>query len=267
MEAAVTFDVWFTLLSLEPAEEEAYLERLEEAAAEVVGSWRRSPRARHPRHPDPRVAARSALLEAVQASRAGRSISLADQAIRAARLAGRVSRPLDFPRALEEVAQRTKFRVEPSAARVLGELAAQGLRIGVISNTIGEPGEVVQRALDRAGLSRWISGWAFSDQLPWTKPAPEIFHHCLRVLRVPPTGAIHVGDGASDIAGARAAGFRASVLYTGLQNYSPTYRRLYASSDPRQEHPDRTIRRLEEVPAIARELLQAPARNHGKDSP
>jgi HAD superfamily hydrolase (TIGR01549 family) len=254
-DRAVLLDLWHTLLYLEPADEERYMAELIETEARLFGSWPRSPRARHPRLRDPRRAAEAVRTEAVMAARRGVSMPMPLQAEHAARSLGRVARPLELTRASAAIVERARFRVCPGAAETLAELQGRGIRLGVVSNTVGEPGEALQRWLERAGVGRYIEAWAFSDQLPWAKPAPEIFWHCLGMLSRTRQRAVHVGDGGSDIAGARAAGLRAGILYTGNRDYGESYRRLFAP-DPADDHgAEYRIERLDKLPTLVDRLL------------
>jgi HAD superfamily hydrolase (TIGR01549 family) len=252
---AVTLDVWHTLLYLEPSDEEEYIARQLEIRTRLLESWPRSARGRHPPLRDPRRAASEAFEEAVASSHRGVAIPLATQATHAARRLGRIARPLELARALSELVDRTNFRVSPGAIEMLERLEGVGVRRGVVSNTVGEPGESLQRVLDRRGLGSLIEASAFSDQLPWTKPAPEIFWHCLGMLSTPRERAIHVGDSWFDLAGARAAGLRAGVLYTGQQAYAERYLRLFGA--PREELPEAEFRvdRLTAIPDLLDRLL------------
>ncbi len=261
MNRGVTFDVWHTLVFLEPTEEEDYLRRQEETVAAVIAGWPRSPRARHPPTRDPRAAARFVFEEAAMSARKGISRSISSQAVRAGRLLGRIARPQEYARALDELVERTEFRICSHAQETLTALHESGARIGVVSNTVGEPGGAIQRLLERSGLGDQIGSWAFSDQLPWTKPAPEIFWHCLRAMGIRPEQAVHVGDGPSDLVGARRADLRAGILYTGARQYSPRYQQLFAPESTEIVEAEFRIDSLAELPDLIDRLLPVPVRN------
>ncbi len=252
---AVLLDLWHTLVYLEPAEEERYMADQLETMVRVFEQWPPSPRGRHPPTHDPRQAAEEVRAEVVAAARGGVSIPLATQALHGARRLGRAVRPLEYSQALAALVERTPFRPCPGVPETLATLRNREYRLGVVSNALGEPGESLQQQLDRAGIGSYIEAWAFSDQLPWTKPAPEIFWHCLGMLETRRERAVHVGDGWADIVGARAAGLRAGILYTGEQRYGATYGRLL--NPPRSESPDAEFRidRFEELTGLADRLL------------
>jgi putative hydrolase of the HAD superfamily len=253
---AVTFDVWYTLVYLEPDEEEAYVADLVQAAAELLVGWPPGPKGR----PAPSLAkARSVFRRqfesAASLSRQGISRTPAEQIRRAADRLDRRSRPNEYVRRVEELVERAPLRRAANAAGVLDQLQRAGYRIGIVSNTVGEPGRALQRVLERLGLARTIGAWAWSDEHPWTKPAPELFRWCLRRLGVPPGRSIHVGDGWSDVVGARRAGFLGTVQFIGHASYSPTYARSFAPPIPRSESPSRVVRTFRSMPTLIDRLF------------
>ncbi|MGA7861461.1 MAG: HAD family hydrolase [Thermoplasmata archaeon] len=252
---AVLLDLWHTLAYLEPAEEEWYMDAQLDTMAHVFEQSPGSPRGRHPPLRDARRAAEEVRGEAVAAAADGISTPLAVQALHAARRLGRVARPLELSQALAALVDKTPLHLSPGALEALADLQERHFRLGVVSNIIGEPGEAWQRKLDRAGVGKYIEAWAFSDQLPWTKPAPEIFWHCLGMLETGREQAVHVGDGWSDLAGARAAGLRAGILYTGEQRYGTSYGRLFAPERPELAEAEFRINRFAELPGLAEKLL------------
>jgi HAD superfamily hydrolase (TIGR01549 family) len=252
---AVLLDLWHTLIFLDPTEEERYMGLQLNAMARVFAGWPRSPRGRHSPLRDPHHAAERVRAEAVEAAARGVSTPLATQALHGAHLLGRKARPLEYTRALATLAKATPLRVSPGALEAVVEIRRRKFRLGIVSNTIGEPGEVWQEKLDQEGLGEYVEAWAFSDQLPWAKPAPEIFWHCLGMLGTRRDRAIHVGDGWPDIAGARAAGLRAGILYTGEQKYGESYGRLFAPRPPELGAAEFSIDRLSDIPDLADRLL------------
>jgi HAD superfamily hydrolase (TIGR01549 family) len=254
---AVLLDLWHTLAYLEPSEEERYMAAQLDTMARLFGEWPRSPRGRHPPIRDPHRAAEEVRAEAVAAAARGVTTPFAVQALHGARRLGRMARPIEYTQALASLAEATPLRITPGAVETLATLHERHFRLGLVSNTIGEPGEVWQRKLERAGVGERIEAWAFSDQLPWTKPAPEIFWHCLGMLAVHRERAVHVGDSWSDIAGARAAGLRAGILFTGEQKYGESYAHFFASTHPEPPDAGPRISRLVELPDLAEKLLDA----------
>jgi FMN phosphatase YigB (HAD superfamily) len=222
---AVTFDLWHTLVYLEPQAEADYLARQLGAAVEVLAGSRprETPAASKV---DPKTAFETELRRAVRESHAGRTVTPAEQMVRAATACGREPRPREFEAALGRVVAATPFRTAPGALETLAEIRRLGLGVGVLSNTVGEPGRFLRDHLRTAGFDRVVQVYTFSDEHPWTKPAPEIFRWTLDRLGSDPASSIHVGDGWADLEGARRAGLHAGILYSGLQRYAPEYRAL-----------------------------------------
>lgn len=99
----------------------------------------------------------------------------------------------------------TRPDVEPTFAA----LKERGLKIGVASNTIWDPGR--HRAIfERDGVAHLIDADLYSSELEWTKPRPEVFLEICRRLDVTPTNAVYVGDRLfEDVWGPQQVGMRA----------------------------------------------------------
>ena len=127
--------------------------------------------------------------------------------------------------------------LDPAARGALETLAAEGVLLAVVSNTMRTPGEVLRQVLAEADLLPLFKVLTFSDECGIRKPAPAIFHRTLEDLGVPPEDAVHVGDDPIlDVEGARDAGLRV----------------IQATSDGRATgpvKPDAVIRDLGELPA------------------
>jgi len=128
----------------------------------------------------------------------------------------------------------------------------------VISNTVGEPGEYLRPVLSGFGIDRYVESFVFSDEQPWTKPAPEIFRAALATIGTSPQDAVHVGDGWADIEGAHRAGYRGTILFQGLHDYGARYLNLFLSDLPDHAPPTQACDRLSEVAPIVREILKSP---------
>ncbi|HEU5189539.1 MAG TPA: HAD family hydrolase [Methylomirabilota bacterium] len=108
----------------------------------------------------------------------------------------------------------------PGAGDAVRTLAAQGLRLGVISNTGRTPGMVLRRYLEREGLLRHFQVVTFSDEVGLRKPEAEIFRRTLAKLGpelgLEPHEVAHIGDNPeADVEGARAVGMRAVHYVVG----------------------------------------------------
>jgi len=256
--AAVTIDLWHTLMYLPPDAEETYMARQLALGSEVL---RRAPRL--PGAPDLSDAELGRAFEkeyvdAVAKSSEGKSVTPAEQLARAARATGRDADPKEYLTALQAEVAKTPFLRAPGALECLSELRQRGYRVGVISNTVGEPGAFLRPILESMGFNRYVETYVFSDEQPWTKPAPEIFRYTLSCLSESPPDAVHVGDAWSDLEGARRAGYRGAVLFTGLRSYGESYRKLFLPDVPGAPPAQYRTDRLAEVGPIIEKLLPIP---------
>jgi FMN phosphatase YigB (HAD superfamily) len=254
----VTLDVWHTLVKLAPAREDQYLQRQEAALAEVVGS---SPRVRSNR-PDPEVTPDEAARRAFYAAnhRPGRGSPVVELVRDAARRAGRTPRPRQWLRAVEAYVAALPFEEVTGARSVLQRLRHEGYRTAVVSNLVGETGISMRAVLRKLDMDRFIESWAFSDELPWAKPAPQIFWHAIAPLDATPTEAVHVGDLGPDVQGARAAGFRGAVLFRGAKDYGARYSEVCRTNAPIEPPPDLVLDSWSDLPRLLDSLFPATRR-------
>jgi FMN phosphatase YigB (HAD superfamily) len=253
--AAVTLDLWHTLIYLPPEDEEAYMAHQLAMGQEVLAASRPLPGAPSLSDADLGRAFERAYTRAVAASAEGRSVTPAQQVVQAARETQRAVDPNDYLARLKTEIGRTRFRVAPGALDLLRDLRDDGYRVGVISNTVGEPGAFLRPILANMGFDRYVESWVFSDEHPWTKPSPEIFRLALTELRESPAQAVHVGDGWADLEGSRRAGYRAAVLFTGLTAYGARYRELFLAGVPEDPKTHYRTDRLADVGPIVQKLL------------
>ena len=116
------------------------------------------------------------------------------------------------------VGEEAGFGLCEGVADILADLHGRGVRLGIVCDVGFTPSPGLRRILERFELLRYFSGWSFSDEVGWYKPAPEIFRHALAYLDVPAVEAAHVGDlRRTDVAGARAMGMTA-VRYRGAND-------------------------------------------------
>ncbi|MGD9959783.1 HAD family hydrolase [Nocardioides sp.] len=99
---------------------------------------------------------------------------------------------------------------DPEVAPLFSRLRDQGIRVGVLSNTIW-PREWHRDFFRRDGVLDLIDGDVYSSEIPWTKPAPEAFGAAMAAVGVSDPGrCVYVGDRLyDDIWGAHNAGMRA----------------------------------------------------------
>jgi FMN phosphatase YigB (HAD superfamily) len=263
--AAVTFDLWYTLAYLEPADQDRYFDRQIDIATAAID---RLPDATA----DPSSgseAVREAVVREVTAAAAasseGTSISCAQQFERAARISGKSPDSTEYVAELGELVARTPFRAVPHSLSAVRALHEAGFRTGLVSNTVGEPGRSLRATLGRLGFSDYLDVYSFSDELPWTKPNPAIFREVLQRLGTLPERSLHVGDSWSDIEGARRAHFRAGILFTGHPRYSDRYRHYTLDRSGAAPTSDFTIVELRELPDLVDRLL--PGRSNASGRP
>jgi putative hydrolase of the HAD superfamily len=124
------------------------------------------------------------------------------------------------------------------AQTTLQALQAQGLKLGLFSNTVW-PGAFHLEDLARWGLDVYLECAFFSADVGAWKPAPEVFEMTLRALGLQPEEAVYVGDHPLfDIYGAQRAGLR------GVWIYGKEWED-YQSID--ETVPDATVRRLPDL--------------------
>jgi putative hydrolase of the HAD superfamily len=104
------------------------------------------------------------------------------------------------------------FELYEDVAPMLRRIAAAGVRIGLISNSHRCLASF-QAHFELQGL---IAGAISSPDHGFMKPHPSIFQAALRLLDVPASEAVMVGDSVSqDVEGALRAGMRAVLLHRG----------------------------------------------------
>jgi putative hydrolase of the HAD superfamily len=101
------------------------------------------------------------------------------------------------------------WEVYPEVPEVLEALAAQGLRLGVVSNWDHR----LPAVLEELGLARFFGSLSYSQKVGVEKPDSQIFLQALDELEVEPAAAVHVGNNQlEDVEGAVAAGLSALHL-------------------------------------------------------
>jgi putative hydrolase of the HAD superfamily len=131
------------------------------------------------------------------------------------------------------------FELYDDVPGALSALAADGIRVGLISNS--------HRCLvsfqSHFGLAGLISAVVSSSEHGFMKPHPSIFEAALRLVGVPAGEAVMVGDSLrQDIDGALRAGMRAVLLHRGGR-FHPLAEELSAKGVP-------VIGSLAELPSL-----------------
>ena len=99
---------------------------------------------------------------------------------------------------------------DPEVRPLWEALHADGLKVGVLSNTIW-PRSFHERIFERDGVLDLIDGDVYTSEIPWTKPSARAFAAALEAVDVDdPARCVYVGDRLfDDIWGAQNAGLRA----------------------------------------------------------
>lgn len=140
---------------------------------------------------------------------------------------------------------RTRIAAEsrpfPGVVETLIRLEGQGARLGVLTN---KPQELTDLLLPALGLARFFRAIHGAGRLAVVKPDASVFHHVIDEMGGPGAGAIMIGDSATDVATARAAGVPVIVLSYG---YTPQPAESLGA--------DAVTGDFTEVPALAAGLL------------
>ena len=106
-------------------------------------------------------------------------------------------------------------RLFPDVAETLAVLKQDGARLGVLTN---KPQELTDLLLPALSLHHHFDAVFGAGRMSYTKPDARIFHDVVAELGGAGTGAIMIGDSATDVATARAAGAPVILLSYG---YTP----------------------------------------------
>ncbi len=136
---------------------------------------------------------------------------------------------------------------DPEVRPLFERLRADGVRIGVLSNTIW-PREWHVDILERDGVYDLVDGDVYTSEIPWTKPSPDAFRAAMNAVGATEPGrCVYVGDRLfDDVWGAQQAGMRAvhiplSAIPAGQVGHS-------------EGTPDAVIHALSELPGVLARL-------------
>jgi putative hydrolase of the HAD superfamily len=91
-------------------------------------------------------------------------------------------------------------------------------KLAIVSDAIVTPGSGLRDLLDKHGLKRFFSAFAFSDEVGRAKPHRAMFDAAASQLAVDVTEMVHVGDrDHNDVRGPQALGMKA-VLFTATRD-------------------------------------------------
>lgn len=131
------------------------------------------------------------------------------------------------------------FELYDEVPSVLRALAAEGIRIGLVSNSH----RCLSTFQSHFGLDGLVTATISSSEHGLMKPHPSIFAAALDLLGVAPSDALMVGDSVRhDVEGALGAGMRAALIHRS-EGAHPCERALALKGV-------RTIRSLDELPTV-----------------
>lgn len=162
--------------------------------------------------------------------------------------AARLSQPSEVDWAVDVYSREFVGRIQaPPAVGPLLERLSERYRLAVLSNW--PLALTIDRFVEAAGWSPWLTAVVVSQRVGTIKPHPEIFAIAAAALDVAPGAILHVGDDwAADVVGAKEAGWRAGYLRTP-EGASP----LPSSSRDDRIQPDLDLASLADLePALAR---------------
>jgi phosphoglycolate phosphatase len=139
-----------------------------------------------------------------------------------------------------------RSRAFPGAQAALEMLAERGCRLAVCTNKLEW---LSVRLLEMLGLSRHFAVVCGADTFGMPKPHPRILLGTIERAGGSPAKTVMVGDSATDIATARAAGVPVIAVDFG-----------YTEVPVAELHPDRIVSHFKELPTAVFDLLTAASR-------
>lgn len=118
---------------------------------------------------------------------------------------------------------RGELRALPGAAALIDRLREVGIRVAVATSAPAPNVEHTLREIDLAGR---IDSIARGDQVPYGKPAPDVFLRAATLLGVPPSACLAFEDAPIGVAAAKAAGMQCIAI---TSTFTPD---VFAASDP-----------------------------------
>ena len=110
------------------------------------------------------------------------------------------------------------------AKNAVERVKAEGYKIGMICNTGRTPGRIMREVLRKLDMVKYFGALTFSNELKIRKPDPRIFFHTLSQLKSAPANSLHVGDEPKvDVLGAKRTGMTSvhfnpdQIAYAGIE--------------------------------------------------
>ena len=125
-------------------------------------------------------------------------------------------------RAYKEIAPRI-FRENlimiPGVAETLKQIAARGMKIGLVTLTHLKYLDDKLYPLKNAGVADLIDSIICIEDAPRVKPAPDSLIECAKRMNVSTGKSVYIGDSDIDIKAGQAAGMKTVGVLTGMDNY------------------------------------------------
>jgi putative hydrolase of the HAD superfamily len=133
--------------------------------------------------------------------------------------------------------------VDPEVPPLLQDLRQQGLKVGVLSNTLWTR-DFHEEVFRRDGLLHLVDGAVYTSEIPWTKPHPEAFRAAMAAVGVTePSRVVFVGDRLyDDVHGAKQVGMRAVLV---PHSHIPAEQRGAVEGEP-----DAVVHRLSDLRGV-----------------
>lgn len=136
--------------------------------------------------------------------------------------------------------------LKPDATEMLKNLAHDGYRLGVISNTTSR--DMPPLLMKKYGIDSYFECFLLSSLEGIRKPDPEIFLRAAQKLVVDPQECVYVGDQANrDCFGSHEAGFASNILIESPMTTTHKQDDSYVKN---------RITKLSEVPLLLREIKE-----------
>ena len=141
-----------------------------------------------------------------------------------------------------------QVKLIPGTEVIFKEIAATGIKIGLVTSTPAQRMAVKMIPLSNAGLVHLLEVIVTADDVRHKKPSAEPLIQCSQKLGVPLKKCVYIGDTRVDIRAGKAAGMKTVGVLTGFDDYDAL----------KKERPDAII---DSIAQLSETLMIPPARN------
>jgi len=110
--------------------------------------------------------------------------------------------------------EQSRVAMHSGAKELLVWLKEKGIKVGIATSRL-HVGEAKKRDLERYGIEGLVEAMVTAAEFR-PKPAPDTLVECVRQLGLVPEEGVYIGDSASDMIAAQAAGLLAMAVTTGV---------------------------------------------------